>query len=88
MKHGLNTERRDERPKMKLVFTLALTCFLSLGERTYHCCVHIFLKNRTANPVVGISMKWRKILPLLGERAGAREVVKTNCPKNPHFICG
>jgi hypothetical protein len=36
------------------------------------------LENRSANPVAGISMRWRMIPPLLEERAGVRTSVNTN----------
>jgi hypothetical protein len=63
----------------KLVSTLALTCFLSPRERTYHRCVPVYPKTIQPIPSHDIPKTRRIFLPLrreTGERAGAREIFR------------
>jgi hypothetical protein len=54
------------------VFTPALTFYPLPQERESLSLVLGFTDERPANPVVKFSKERRTILPLLGERAGAR----------------
>jgi hypothetical protein len=56
--------------------TLALTPALSPEEKEQQMSVFRFANDRPAYPAAGFRLRRRKILLLLGEKAGMREVVK------------